>query len=143
VSQLVLMAAVLVLGVAGPGWPHDARWPLKAVAALLAFAGLLVVVGAARALGRGLTPFPRPHDAAELAETGPYAIVRHPIYSGGILFFAGISLALSPWALGTTVALAVFWALKARVEERFLGQRFPEYEAYCARTRYRLVPFLY
>jgi cystathionine beta-lyase/cystathionine gamma-synthase len=73
----------------------------------------------------------------------PYSVVRHPIYSGGILVFTGISLALSPWALAGTAALAVLWALKARVEERFLAATYPGYEDYSTHVRYRLVPFVY
>jgi protein-S-isoprenylcysteine O-methyltransferase Ste14 len=143
VIQFVLMAAILVLGVVGPGWPDGAGWWLKGAGALLVFAGALVFVAAGRALGSGLTPFPHPSSDSELVETGPYAVVRHPIYSGGILFAAGISLALSPWALAATALLAVVWALKARVEEQFLRESFPTYGDYCARVRYRLVPFVY
>ena len=88
---------------------------------LLVFAGMFVIAKAARALGSGLTPYPAPAENGELAEAGPFAVVRHPIYSGGILFAAGIALALSPWALAGTAALALVWALKATVEERFLA----------------------
>jgi protein-S-isoprenylcysteine O-methyltransferase Ste14 len=141
--QFALMVAILVLGVAGPGWPESARWWLKGAGVLLVFAGAFVIAKAARALGPGLTPFPKPADRGELVDAGPYAVVRHPVYSGGILFAAGISLALSPWALAGTAALAVVWALKARVEERFLLAQYSAYAAYCARTRYRLVPYVY
>ena len=90
-----------------------------------------MVAAAGRALGAGFTPFPKPADEGELVESGPYGVVRHPVYSGGILFASGISLALSPWALVATAALAVVWALKARVEERFLVARYPAYAEYC------------
>jgi len=143
VLQFVLIAAVLVLGVAGPGWPDSTRWWLKGAGALLVFAGAFVIAKAARALGSGFTPFPKPADTGQLADAGPYAVVRHPVYSGGILFAAGISLALSPWALAATATLALVWALKARVEERYLAARYLGYADYCARTRYRLVPFVY
>ncbi|MGH3064901.1 MAG: methyltransferase family protein [Gaiellaceae bacterium] len=143
VLQFALMAAILVLGVAGPGWPDDARWWLKGAGVLLLFAGAVLFSRAARALGSGLTPFPRPSATAELVETGPYAVVRHPIYSAGVLVFGGISLALSPWALAGTAALTAIWALKARVEERLLAERYPAYADYCARTRFRLVPYVY
>jgi protein-S-isoprenylcysteine O-methyltransferase Ste14 len=143
VLQFVLLAAVLGIGLLAPGWPDGARWALKAAGILLVFAGALLIVMAARALGSGLTPFPKPADMGELVADGPYAVVRHPVYSGGILFAAGISLVLSPWALAATAALAVVWALKARVEERFLRERYPAYDEYCARTRFRLVPFVY
>lgn len=141
--QFVLMAAIVALGIVGPGWSDAARWWLKGLAVVLVFAGALVIAKAGRALGSGLTPFPKPADAGELVEQGPYAYVRHPVYSGGILVFAGVSLALSPWALAGTAALTVFWALKARVEERFLVGHYPAYAAYCERTRYRLVPYVY
>lgn len=143
VLQFALLGAVLGLGLLAPGWPDGGRWWLKGAGAVLVLAGALVIARAGRALGAGLTPFPRPADGAELAESGPYAVVRHPVYSGGLLVAVGISLALSPWALVTTGLLGLVWAMKASVEERFLAERYPGYEAYCERTRYRLVPYLY
>jgi len=143
VLQSVLVAVIVVLGIAGPAWPSAVHWPVKVVGILLAVAGTVVMVLAARALGSGFTPFPRPRDPGGLVDSGPYAVVRHPVYTGGILLFAGISLALSPWALLGTSALAVLWALKSRVEERFLAVRYPGYAEYRARTRFRLVPFVY
>lgn len=132
-----------MLGVVGPAWPDGAHWWLKATAVLLVLAGMLVVAAASRALGSALTPFPRPAEGGDLVEAGPYGVVRHPVYSGGLLFASGISLALSPWALAATAALALVWALKARVEERFLRERYPGYAEYESRTRHRLVPYLY
>ena len=143
VLQFVLMAVVLALGVLAPGWPEDARWWLKVLGAVVAVAGAAVVAAAVRTLGSGLTPFPRPASGGALVETGPYAVVRHPVYSGGVLVFGGIALALSPWALVGVAALAVTWMLKSRVEERFLADRYPGYADYCERTRWRLVPFVY
>lgn len=137
------MAAILVLGVAGPDWPDSARWWLKGAGVILIVAGAFVIAKAGRALGSGFTPFPQPAEAGELVEHGAFAVVRHPVYSGGILVFAGLSLALSPWALAGSAVLAVVWGLKARVEERFLRVRYTGYAGYCERTRYRLVPPLY
>ena len=141
--QSVLVAVIVVLGVVGPAWPSAVHRPVKVLGILLAVAGTVVMVLAARALGAGFTPFPRPRDPGRLVDTGPYAVVRHPVYTGGILLFTGISLALSPWALLGTAALAVLWALKSRLEERLLAARYPAYAEYRARTRYRLVPFVY
>ncbi len=141
--QFALMAAILVVGLLAPGWPEGARWWLKAAAVLLIVAGALVLVRAGRALGAGMTPFPRPADDGELVEGGPYAVVRHPVYSGGLLIGIGLSLALSPLALVPTAALALVWGLKARVEEGFLRERYPGYDAYCERTRHRLIPYVY
>ena len=143
VLQFVVIAAVLGLGVTAPGWPDGARWWLKAAGAVFLLGGLLVVALAGRALGRGFTPLPKPAEAGELVEDGPFAVVRHPVYSGGLLVAAGISFALSPWSFVPTGVLAVVWALKSTVEERFLLERYPGYAGYCSRTRYRLVPFVY
>jgi protein-S-isoprenylcysteine O-methyltransferase Ste14 len=141
--QFALIAAILVLGVAGPGWPDSAHWWLKGAGLLIAVAGVLVIVSASRALGSSLTAFPRPPESGELVDRGPYGVVRHPIYTGVILFLASISLALSWWALVGTALLAVLFALKLRVEERLLEERYPAYADYRARVRYRLVPFVY
>jgi protein-S-isoprenylcysteine O-methyltransferase Ste14 len=135
------MAAILVAGVLGRGW--SAGWPLVIVGILVALAGATVAVSAGRAHDGGLTPFPRPSSGAVLVESGPYRVVRHPIYSGGTLFFVGVSLALSPAALAVTALLAIVWVLKVQLEERFLREANPAYSAYCERTRARLVPFVY
>jgi len=134
------MAAIVGAVIA---WPdRDSTW--RSVLGALSFlAGALVVILATRALGSSMTPFPRPVRTGHLVDDGPYAFVRHPVYSGGILVFAGIPLALSPWALVGTGLLALVWALKARVEERFLAPAYPAYPEYRARVRYRLIPFVY
>jgi len=141
VLQFALMAAIIVAGFLGPGWP--ARWLLVVVGILVAVAGAAVAVSAGRAHSGSLTPFPRPNPGVAIVESGAYRVVRHPIYSGGALFFGGVSLALSPAALVVTGVLAIVWALKAQVEERFLLAADPAYAAYCRRTVYRLVPFVY
>lgn len=143
VLQFVLLAVVLVVAVVGPGWP-DAFSPwLEIAGAALVLAGVVVGVLSARALGRSLTPFPRPSDPATFVERGPYRVVRHPIYGGGLLILIGVSLLLSPWALVPTAALAVTWGMKSSVEERFLRAHYPEYDAYASRVGFRLIPFVY
>jgi protein-S-isoprenylcysteine O-methyltransferase Ste14 len=143
VLQFVLIPAVIVVGLVAEGWPHDVAAVLKAVGAVLAFAGGAVIFLAARSLGSNLTPYPRPIEDGDVRHAGPYQVVRHPIYAGGALFFAGYGLAFSPWALALALVLTVVWGLKARVEERFLADAYPGYAEYCERTRYRLVPFVY
>ena len=137
------MPAVIAVGLLAPGWPGGLAGAVKVIGAALAFAGGAVLFLAARALGSNLTPFPRPVERGQVTSAGPYAVVRHPIYSGGVLFFVGFGLAFSPWALGLALLLAAVWGSKAVVEERFLRARYPGYADYAARTRYRLVPFVY
>lgn len=104
--------------------------------------GVLLFAGLVR-LGRGLTPLPYPRDGAELIQTGPYALVRHPMYGGGLALAAGWALYVRGWlTLGYVLALFVFLDVKSRREEKWLAEKFPTYAAYQRRVR-RLVPFLY
>lgn len=79
--------------------------------------------------------------AQRVISTGPYAHVRHPMYSGMILFFAGVPLLLGSWwgLAGAPVLLALL-ALRIRIEERTLHEGLPGYSDYAARVRYRLLP---
>ena len=79
-----------------------------------------------------------------IVQSGPYSLVRHPIYTA--LIAAGLGLAVlkaTPLALFGVLCLAVGFGMKARVEERFLGRELGQenYEAYRARVP-MLVPFL-
>ncbi len=73
--------------------------------------------------------------------TGPYAIVRHPMYAGGLFSFIGTPLALGSWwgLLALVVVLpALIWRLLD--EERFLRGNLQGYTEYAERVRYRLIP---
>ena len=140
VAQFVLMVLVLVAGWLPPGWPDAADWVLPAVGAVGSLLGVLVAVWAWRTLDRAATPYPRPREGGRLIDIGPYAYVRHPIYSAGLLFFVGYALATSPAALVPLAALAVFWRNKAALEEELLAQRYPDYGDYRARVRGAFVP---
>jgi protein-S-isoprenylcysteine O-methyltransferase Ste14 len=142
-AQFALIALVVIAVVIPPDWPSGARGVLPVVGAVLALAGAAVAVAASRALGRGLTPFPRPAEGAALVERGPYRVVRHPVYAGGLLFFVGWSLYAGPVALALTVLLALLWAGKTAVEERYLRDVYPAYGDYASRVRSRLVPGVY
>ena len=143
VAQFVLIALCLGAVLVPLDWPARVRTAFAIVGGALAFAGLGVALAAARALGRGLTPFPRPVAGAPLAHAGPYRVVRHPIYAGGLLFFVGWSFFAGPVALVLTAALAVLWAGKTAVEERHLRAAFPGYAEYASRVRFRLAPGIY
>jgi protein-S-isoprenylcysteine O-methyltransferase Ste14 len=110
---------------------------------LVAVAGLLLVLLGLGALGRSLTPFPRPHARAELREGGVLKLVRHPIYGGLLLVALAWSLAEAPLACVPTLLLALVFDLKARREEEWLSERYTAYDAYRQRTPHRLLPWLY
>jgi protein-S-isoprenylcysteine O-methyltransferase Ste14 len=107
------------------------------------------------ALGLGLAIWARVHigrnwgtpmtqkDEPELVSSGPYRLVRHPIYAGLLVAATGTAVALS-WLWLIAVALAgVYFLYSATVEERYLTHRFPDdYPAYKRSTK-MLVPFIY
>ena len=73
--------------------------------------------------------------------TGPYAFVRHPMYSGAVLFLVGIPLLLGSW-WGTAMSptFVILFGIRTRIEEKTLTAGLPDYSDYAARVRYRLVP---
>lgn len=111
--------------------------------AALVAVGLLFTVWARVHLGTnwsGIVTVKRDH---ELVTSGPYALVRHPIYSGLVLAFAGSAIALGEarGVLAAAIVAASLWR-KLRLEERWMSERFGgEYERYRDRVR-ALVPFV-
>jgi protein-S-isoprenylcysteine O-methyltransferase Ste14 len=73
--------------------------------------------------------------------TGPYAIVRHPIYTGFILFFLNVPLILgSGWAFVPVTVACVVLIIRTIFEDRFLQNNLPGYNDYAQKTRYKLLP---
>jgi protein-S-isoprenylcysteine O-methyltransferase Ste14 len=76
--------------------------------------------------------------------TGPYGIVRHPMYSGGVLIILATPLALgSLWAFVCAMLLCGVIAARLLDEERYLSKNLPGYEQYCRKVRYRLLPHVW
>jgi protein-S-isoprenylcysteine O-methyltransferase Ste14 len=80
----------------------------------------------------------------KVVSTGPYAIVRHPLYSGALIMLFGIPLALGSWwgiLVNVLLTAAIIWRLLD--EERFLAANLNGYAAYTQAVRYRLVPLVW
>jgi len=136
------------------GWlvlmAYDAqRWRTSHVpVAVNAVGGLLVMAGfAATMLVFRENSFAAPvvrvqrERGQHVIDTGPYAIVRHPMYASATLYLVGMPLLLGSW-LGLLVVplLIVGIAPRAVFEERLLRRDLPGYAEYMTRVRYRLVP---
>jgi hypothetical protein len=82
-------------------------------------------------------------DEPELVTSGPYHLVRHPIYSGILVAGVGTAVALS-WLWLTAVALAgIYFIYSATVEERYLTGQFPDTYPVYKRSTKMLVPFIF
>jgi protein-S-isoprenylcysteine O-methyltransferase Ste14 len=74
-------------------------------------------------------------------DTGPYALVRHPMYAAALLYLVGMPLLLGSWyGLIGTVIFAMGISARAVQEERKLQRELPGYADYITRVRYRLIP---
>ncbi|MGN6283885.1 MAG: methyltransferase family protein [Afipia sp.] len=80
-------------------------------------------------------------EGQKVISSGPYALVRHPMYSGANLCFLSMPLALgSWWALIPAILECVLVGVRAVDEEKFLKANLPGYREYCEKVRYRLIP---
>jgi protein-S-isoprenylcysteine O-methyltransferase Ste14 len=117
--------------------------PVRVVADLLAVVGVAILLWARTILGGNWSSAVTLKENHELIERGPYAWVRHPIYSG--LLLLSLATAIHYATLGGFVVLAlasIGFAFKMRQEEHLMTEHFPDrYPAYRARVK-AIVPFV-
>lgn len=115
----------------------------RAIGGILGLVGLVISLVSYKALGRNFRVYAAPRRSGTLITSGIYSWVRHPMYTGVIMMFAGYILWW--WGLYSIplwLTFSVLYLMKAVKEERILAHRFPEYEDYCKRT-WKFLPFLY
>jgi protein-S-isoprenylcysteine O-methyltransferase Ste14 len=127
---------------------HRFRWSTVPVWAAL-FADILILVGfamvfvvfRANSYTSGIIEVA---PEQKVISTGPYAVVRHPMYSGALLMLIGIPLALGSW-WGELANVLMTAALACRLlnEEKFLTANLPGYREYHKAVKYRLVPLVW
>jgi len=146
---ILQLAMILFIAITGAlavteairSWPDN--WPFVIQGVILFAIGVWVVASGVRQLGDSRTAMPRPRDDATLIQDGIYAWLRHPIYAGIVALGVGWALAtFSLPALVAALVLAVVLDLKARREEVWLAERYPEYPEYRSRT-HRFIPGVY
>jgi protein-S-isoprenylcysteine O-methyltransferase Ste14 len=141
VGQSVLMVSGIALALV---YQSQRAHPISTAVGyiLIAVGGYFGVSGVA-ALKGNRTAFPRPREQSQLIQSGIYAHVRHPLYTSVVLVSAGWALSWgSAVAFGVALAMIPFFQAKAKVEERWLRQKFPEYSEYERRVP-RFIPWLY
>lgn len=115
---------------------------MAAAGAVLATFGAIVAFAARLVIGRNWGIPGTRRSETELVTSGPYKVVRHPIYSGILLMMAGTAIGLAPIFWLATAAVAMYFVASARAEEAYMAKRFPyDYPPYRARTK-MLIPFL-
>jgi protein-S-isoprenylcysteine O-methyltransferase Ste14 len=128
-------------------WLYLQLWPAGIwqfwVGAAVTIAGLLFAVWARVHLGRNWSRSVTIKQGHELITTGPYAVVRHPIYTGILTGFLGMAIAISQ-VRGLVVCALIFLAfwIKLRMEEQWMRSQFGETYAAYARKTAALVPYL-
>jgi protein-S-isoprenylcysteine O-methyltransferase Ste14 len=145
---MALMMAGFIALVVVPGLDHRFGWSQAPVA--VAFAGDALV--AAGFYGSYLvfkansfaSATVRVAEGQTLVSTGPYAVVRHPMYAGALFYLIGTPLALgSYWGLLVVAAMTPILVWRLLDEERLLEQRLPGYSDYKRKVRWRLFPLVY
>jgi protein-S-isoprenylcysteine O-methyltransferase Ste14 len=142
----VLGQGLLLCAVVAGGILCRNQW--QSLAFTICGAGLLLLAAGCGlagtiSLGRNLTPFPKPSASSTLVRTGIYGLMRHPLYTAVFCGSVGWALVWQSWpALLAALALAPLFDAKARREELWLRQKFPEYAGYERQVR-RFVPWIY
>ncbi|HEY2848397.1 MAG TPA: isoprenylcysteine carboxylmethyltransferase family protein [Gemmatimonadaceae bacterium] len=145
---VTMIGIVLLFGVRAPyEWFGRALWPVSNVAGWLLVALCAVGFGftwwARLHLGRLWSATVQRKADHRVVDTGPYGIVRHPIYTGVIVAMIAVTIQQpSVLTIAGTVVMTVGWWIKARLEERFLREQLGRaaYDGYAARVP-MLIPF--
>jgi protein-S-isoprenylcysteine O-methyltransferase Ste14 len=140
---LMLVAIVIALRSGGLGVGAGLRLPraVAATGAVLAVLGLAFAIWARLALGRSWGMPMTVRERPELVTSGPYAYVRHPIYTSVLAMMIGTSLVYPVVGIATAIML-LYFIYSARREERDLEELFPhDYPRYKQRSK-MLVPFV-
>jgi len=142
-GMLLFLAVFVVSGLDYRfGW-SDPPLPMVVVALILSLGSYLMILRVFlenRWAGRTVETW----EDQKIIDTGPYAIVRHPMYTAIMVFLFVTPVALcSWWAILGVIAYSPIIFFRIRNEEEVLLRELPGYENYRARVRYRIIPFVW
>jgi len=138
---VLLCLAIAILAGALPLWLPGQGLLLAVMGVLFSGLGLAASYHCRRHLGRFWTPEAAVQPDHQVVDTGPYGLVRHPIYTATLVMYLGFVLAFPhplTWLLYGL--LSIMYILKADEEERFLASQLPAYGEYRQRVRRRVLP---
>jgi protein-S-isoprenylcysteine O-methyltransferase Ste14 len=146
--RLVIVAVLVLAGLDYRfGWTRDRFFPVPVCLTVLA---LLLIIASQYLFFRILqanrfaASIIQVETGQTIAATGPYRLVRHPMYLGMSIHWLAVPLALgSIVALAASIFIILVFILRLLDEERILRRDLPGYADYCRQTRYRLVPFVW
>jgi protein-S-isoprenylcysteine O-methyltransferase Ste14 len=128
----------------GAQYSHATTNPLTGgIGVLLCIIGIAFAIWARMHIGKNWGMPMSVKENPELVTSGPYAYVRHPIYTGALLAIFGTALAVGLWWLLTFIICGAYFVYSATQEEKLMNQQFPtQYPEYRKRTK-MLIPFIW
>lgn len=124
------------------GWSHSPLW-ITILSQAVVFGGFATTLWVAK-VNRFASRTIQVEPGQEVISSGPYRIIRHPMYTGMCAMWLFTPLALGSYlSLPAFVHLIPLIVLRLLNEEKVLRQELPGYYEYCLHTRFRLIPFLW
>jgi protein-S-isoprenylcysteine O-methyltransferase Ste14 len=143
-----LFSLLFLIGLLIPGLDYRFGWshvsvPVVIIANVLVFTGYMIFFSTMKANSYA-SRIIEVEEVQTVISSGPYAVIRHPMYAGWLLMIIATPVALgSYWAL--TVFIIITIPLLGRIvnEEKILLKELPGYDGYCRKIKYRLIPYVW
>jgi protein-S-isoprenylcysteine O-methyltransferase Ste14 len=142
--SLVVAGTGLMLTLGRMATAVPEHWLVTLAGSLLATAGIFAMFYCRRYLGSFWTAQTVLLPDHQVVDRGPYALVRHPIYTSAIIMYLGVALVFPTWwGILSVAVIGSAYAFKSWYEDQFLEHHLSGYPEYQRRVRYRLLPGLW